>query len=595
VSDRPLREAFRELLLRRRLMVVPWEDVLLATSLYEGRSGTSVQFYDIAPLLPANRRGYFHAHQADADDVLDLVTSIIAPNTWDDVGGEGSVTVVRNALVVWQTEEVQASIRQLLADLMSIPDLPEEFGICSTSRLASSEASCAWDPEEESLLTTRIYQLGPSAANLPRWPLQSTFHDPPTTTEPGTSLLSLVAFIEKQSQIVTRLRAETDDADSTSVTWANEAGDRGVQVLIVEDRPVVVVHQSSAGHERVERMLRAVIASRSDRSPSPLWQDGHGWRVLSMSAPGAAERGLLVHDAKPQLDWLWQLEAKEHRNPYLRTEPTTLLWQFLIENLPQKDQQQRTYVWDDQVLVIVDDLAQADSARQVTEALLTALDQVHAEMVADDDAPPTLSQQTDRLLEILLSDEDPARRQSAVLLLGAHAASSRPLSAAQAEQLAQWPVDIGRPLEWQTFLMAGTACRPHGAALLEPIERMLPHLSNAQTADMFDLLGTIGPQAVPLLCRITITDVHRRPLLRSSLKQAADGDPQAIATIIYTLTGSDDLEILEMISLLREIDPDFATTRQVFLGAPPAGGAVGAQRWQKLRELVEAQIGDPFP
>jgi hypothetical protein len=263
--------------------------------------------------------------------------------------------------------------------------------------------------------------------------------------------------------------------------------------------------------------------------------------------------------------------------------------------LPQKDQQQRTYVWDDQVLVIVDDLAQADSARQVTEALLTALDQVHAEMVADDDAPPTLSQQTDRLLEILLSDEDPARRQSAVLLLGAHAASSRPLSAAQAEQLAQWPVDIGRPLEWQTFLMAGTACRPHGAALLEPIERMLPHLSNAPTADMFDLLGTIGPQAVPLLCLITITDVHRRPLLRSSLKQAADGDPQAIATIIYTLTGSDDLEILEMISLLREIDPDFATTRQVFLGAPPAGGAVGAQRWQKLRELVEAQIGDPFP
>jgi general secretion pathway protein D len=63
--------------------------------------------------------------QADFDTLIDLITSTIAPTTWDDVGGEGSIQgfPTNLSLVVSQTREVHEQIADLLEQLRRLQDL----------------------------------------------------------------------------------------------------------------------------------------------------------------------------------------------------------------------------------------------------------------------------------------------------------------------------------------------------------------------------------------------------------------------------------------------------------------------------------------
>lgn len=63
--------------------------------------------------------------QADFDTLIDLITATIAPTTWDDVGGEGSIQgfPTNLSLVVSQTQEVHQQIADLLEQLRRLQDL----------------------------------------------------------------------------------------------------------------------------------------------------------------------------------------------------------------------------------------------------------------------------------------------------------------------------------------------------------------------------------------------------------------------------------------------------------------------------------------
>lgn len=52
------------------------------------------------------------------DTLVELITSTVAPNTWDDVGGPGSISRFRNLMSVNQTEEVHEAVRSLLDALL---------------------------------------------------------------------------------------------------------------------------------------------------------------------------------------------------------------------------------------------------------------------------------------------------------------------------------------------------------------------------------------------------------------------------------------------------------------------------------------------
>ncbi|ADB16715.1 type II and III secretion system protein [Pirellula staleyi DSM 6068] len=63
--------------------------------------------------------------QADFDTLIELITSTIAPTTWDEVGGPGSISGfdVNLSLVVSQTQEVHEQIADLLEQLRRLQDL----------------------------------------------------------------------------------------------------------------------------------------------------------------------------------------------------------------------------------------------------------------------------------------------------------------------------------------------------------------------------------------------------------------------------------------------------------------------------------------
>ncbi|MEX2561195.1 MAG: hypothetical protein WD403_14835, partial [Pirellulales bacterium] len=65
------------------------------------------------------------AVEPDFDSLIELITSTIAPTTWDDVGGPGAIQEFEGnlTLVVSQTQEVHEEIAELLAQLRRLQDL----------------------------------------------------------------------------------------------------------------------------------------------------------------------------------------------------------------------------------------------------------------------------------------------------------------------------------------------------------------------------------------------------------------------------------------------------------------------------------------
>ena len=66
-----------------------------------------------------------HRYAADYDSLIDVITTTIAPESWVDVGGPGSIKEFDNsgALIVSQTHRVHREIAQLLATLRRVKEL----------------------------------------------------------------------------------------------------------------------------------------------------------------------------------------------------------------------------------------------------------------------------------------------------------------------------------------------------------------------------------------------------------------------------------------------------------------------------------------
>ena len=50
----------------------------------------------------------------DYDALIDLLTTTVEPQTWDDVGGDGSVAVYNGLLVVRQTPKTHQKVERVL-------------------------------------------------------------------------------------------------------------------------------------------------------------------------------------------------------------------------------------------------------------------------------------------------------------------------------------------------------------------------------------------------------------------------------------------------------------------------------------------------
>ena len=87
------------------------------------------------------------------DELIGLITGVVAPETWEDVGGQGHVTSIGQTLVIAQTESVHDQVAALLQELRQTR---------SGQRIVTLHAYWLWQLDEQ------VAQLLTPAAGLPR-------------------------------------------------------------------------------------------------------------------------------------------------------------------------------------------------------------------------------------------------------------------------------------------------------------------------------------------------------------------------------------------------------------------------------------------
>lgn len=117
-----LRSALRLLLRELDLAYVIQDEVLLITTPEEAECRLTTKIYPVGDLLvPAAKPAHF---PADGATLMDLITSVVQPTTWEDVGGPGAIRGASlggvETLIISQTADVHAEITSLLAALRGI-------------------------------------------------------------------------------------------------------------------------------------------------------------------------------------------------------------------------------------------------------------------------------------------------------------------------------------------------------------------------------------------------------------------------------------------------------------------------------------------
>ena len=97
--------------------------VILITTPEEAESRLTTKVYPVRDLVAyrtsqAGKLGY----DEDYDSLIELITTTIQPDSWDEVGGPGSISGFENAssLVISQTDEVHRAIEPLLVKLRQV-------------------------------------------------------------------------------------------------------------------------------------------------------------------------------------------------------------------------------------------------------------------------------------------------------------------------------------------------------------------------------------------------------------------------------------------------------------------------------------------
>ncbi len=122
LSGLSLKSCLRLILRELNLTYVVRDEVLLITTPEEAEREQVTRLYPVSDLVLA--RDEAGQTWADFDSLIQTVTSTVEPESWDEVGGPGSVSGMSypgaDVLVIRQTDEVHEEIASLLARMRSL-------------------------------------------------------------------------------------------------------------------------------------------------------------------------------------------------------------------------------------------------------------------------------------------------------------------------------------------------------------------------------------------------------------------------------------------------------------------------------------------
>lgn len=150
----PLKTELARALKQLDLAYVVRDDCLLITTPEESNAKLVTKAYPIFDLVgerpiarrnaPLPARLAWQVEPADADTLIDLVTKIVSPTTWDDVGGPGGIEYFPSggALIVSQTDEAHDEIARLLARLRATSRPLPKLDSVWFERIAREPVTC---------------------------------------------------------------------------------------------------------------------------------------------------------------------------------------------------------------------------------------------------------------------------------------------------------------------------------------------------------------------------------------------------------------------------------------------------------------------
>jgi hypothetical protein len=144
LSQVVLEEALGSVLREYDLDFVTRDEVLVITTPEEAENELQTRVYPVADLVFVGRSIDDHGNPCydDYDTLIDTITSTIAPDSWDEVGGAGAIESFppSRSLVISQTREVQRQVGPLLETLRRAKAVSHSWvvGHHATSRAVGS-------------------------------------------------------------------------------------------------------------------------------------------------------------------------------------------------------------------------------------------------------------------------------------------------------------------------------------------------------------------------------------------------------------------------------------------------------------------------
>lgn len=178
-----------------------------------------VRLYDVRDLKPRlTRTGRtprgIAQHFEPSAEITDIITTLIAPQTWEDAGGSGALFEYEGLLVVGQTAEMHRRLEQFLAVVRKLPASPTEL-----SPIAFDDAPEGRATELEAVFAKRAsFKLSETPLALALEHL-SRDHKVPLVIDPALSEVALAPPITLARENERLAEALTEFCEQGSVRW----------------------------------------------------------------------------------------------------------------------------------------------------------------------------------------------------------------------------------------------------------------------------------------------------------------------------------------------------------------------------------------
>jgi hypothetical protein len=298
VSDVTLRSALGLTLDELDLTFVIWHEVLLITTKTEAENVIEPRVYPVGGLVspdadfigeppprmlaslgPSRAPGLFYG------ELIELITSAVRPDAWDDVGGPLPLRDFDNAkaIVVPQTQQVHEEIAQLLRALRAVREKQRP------AVRAARRDPVRQPAEADNTLQLRVYSrfFSANVGGMGGGFFQMGGMGAIDLAGAGTPNVNVTA---EEVQVRMEDLARLVPGFVAVETWENAGGNGRIRAI----NGRLVVLQSATVHRQVEEFLEEFSGAQSYRVRRSVthWEPGGNWPCDCEPRPGVAETAI---------------------------------------------------------------------------------------------------------------------------------------------------------------------------------------------------------------------------------------------------------------------------------------------------------------